>query len=102
MNYKLLKDLPDVNAGKVSEFLLNNGMSNIYCFGRYEFNEDFINQHPDWFEPIPDEEILQGFADDEDGVKCHIWFETEAGMTITIPSILIRNPSEETKRKLGL
>jgi hypothetical protein len=104
MNYKLLKDLPELKAGNIFEF--KKGSDNYCCQMSetvfYFMPKDMVENNPEWFQLIPEEEILQGFADEFGDQNVCANFRTKKGTTVIIPSILIRNPSEETKRKLGL
>ena len=53
MNYRLLKDLPDVNAGMVY-WKTDSGW---YTCARslINFPDGLVENNPDWFEPIDDE-----------------------------------------------
>jgi hypothetical protein len=59
--FKLLKDLPDLKAGAIFKWYLNNGIADLYSCGRYEYTEGFIKSKKDWFEEV--NTVEKGYQD---------------------------------------
>jgi len=52
--YKLLKDLPDLKAGAI--FIKGSEEDGDYhCQGEYRYDEDVVENNPEWFEEVKEE-----------------------------------------------
>lgn len=50
--YYLKKNLPDLKAGAIFTFTLDNSVAKLFSCERYVYTEKFILSNPDWFEEI--------------------------------------------------
>ena len=57
--YKLLKDLPDLKAGEIFEYNEDAGsyISQSMNKNHYLLYDDTVENNPEWFEPVKDDEI---------------------------------------------